>query len=254
LCKQIGERCGFQVRNSRKHSTYVHRDISLFEVHYLILRRSSTILIQSMTTVYKQQSKTPEETTHPVKVMRMPFFSSFARNPLNVRFETQEPQETVELFLRQHPVVNIPWIMLAIVLFLSPTIVFPFLFRALPFQLPVGYVIVATAFWYLATFGFVLTNFLHWFFNIYIVTNERIVDIDFKFLLYKHFSEAEHTKIQDISFTSSGIAATLFNYGNVNIQTAGESPTLEFEIVSHPQKVVETIRDLAEKIQKRSAL
>ena len=202
-----------------------------------------------MTTVYKQQPEIPAEKTQPIKAMRMPAFASFQRKPLHIRFETQEPKETVELFLRQHPIVNVPWIALAILLVLAPTIAFPLIFRALPFPLPVGYMVVATAFWYLATFGFVLTNFLHWFFNIYIVTNERIIDIDFKFLLYKHFSEAELHKIQDISFTSSGLGATLFNYGNVNIETAGETPTLEFEIVPHPQKVVETIRDLSERIQ-----
>jgi len=203
-----------------------------------------------MTTVYKQQQKTPVEKTQPVKAMRMPAFTSFARNPSNVRFETQESHETVLLFLRQHPIVNVPWIALSVLLVLAPTIVFPLLFRAIPVPLPVGYVIIATAFWYLATFGFILTNFLHWFFNIYIVTNERIIDIDFKFLLYKHFSQAELSKIQDLSFTSSGIGATLFNYGNVNVQTAGETPTLEFEIVPHPQKVVETIREIAEGIEK----
>jgi hypothetical protein len=200
-----------------------------------------------MTTVYKQQPKIPDTTVQFDRTTRMRAFTSFARKPSHVRFETQESEETVELFLRQHPIVNVPWILLSIVLVFAPTIVFPIIFHALPFQLPVGYMVVATAFWYVATFGFVLTNFLHWFFNIYIVTNERIIDIDFKFLLYKHFSEAEHSKIQDISFTSSGIGATLFNYGNVNVQTAGETPTLEFEIVPHPQKVVETIRNLAEK-------
>jgi hypothetical protein len=203
-----------------------------------------------MTTVYKQQAKTPTEKTQSIKAMRMPLFTSFARKPSNVRFETQEPQETVELFLRQPLIVNIPWILLSVVLVLTPTIIFPVLFHVLPISLPVGYIIVATAFWYLATFGFVLTNFLHWFFNIYIVTNERIVDIDFKFLLYKHFSQAELSKIQDISFTSSGIGATLFNYGKVNFETAGESPTLEFDIVLYPQKVVEIIRDLTEHVKK----
>jgi hypothetical protein len=202
-----------------------------------------------MTTVYKQQPKSSAVKMQSTKAKRMPAFTSFARNPSNVRFETQESEETVELFLRQHPIVNIPWIILSVVLFFAPTVVFPLLFRFLPIQLPVGYMVVATAFWYLATFGFVLTNFLHWYFNIYIVTNERIIDIDFKFLLYKHFSQAELNKIQDISFTSSGIGATMFNYGNVNVQTAGETPTLEFEIVPHPQKVVETIRDLAERLQ-----
>ena len=103
-------------------------------------------------------------------------------------------------------------------------------------------------FWYVAAFGFVLTNLIHWFFNIYIVSNERIVDVDFLYLLYKKFSIAELTKIQDLSYTTSGILAAMFNYGNVYVQTAGEMPNIEFDRVPNPRRVVERIRDLAEEV------
>lgn len=178
--------------------------------------------------------------------------ASFAYMPGGVRFETQEPEEVVELFLRQHPIVNVPWLILAAVLVALPTSVIPLIFRHIhiPVDIPLGYITVGLVFWYLATFGFILTNFIHWFFNIYIVTNERIVDIDFYYLLYKHFSQAELSKIQDISFTASGVLSTVFNYGDVTIQTASELPTLDFEKVPYPEKVVETIRGLTEKIRK----
>ena len=101
-------------------------------------------------------------------------------------------------------------------------------------------------FWYIATFGFILANFLRWFFNIYIVTNERIVDIDFYYLLFKRFSQAELEKIQDISYSTGGIFATVFNYGEVMIETAGEAPNLEFVAVPRPDRVVETIRTITE--------
>jgi uncharacterized membrane protein YdbT with pleckstrin-like domain len=107
-------------------------------------------------------------------------------------------------------------------------------------------------FWYLATFGFALASFIGWFFNIYIVTNERIVDIDFLYLLYKKFAEAELAKIQDIHYTSGGIFATIFNYGNVVVETAGEAPNIEFEAIPFPEKVVETIRELTEKTSDES--
>lgn len=171
----------------------------------------------------------------------------FAVNPKGIRFETQEAEETVVLFLRQHLVVNVPWIAIAILMALAPTIVFPFIlaFFRVPVGIPVSYVVVGMAFWYVATFGFILANFLYWFFNIYIVSNQRIVDIDFLYLLYKQFSQAELGRIQDITYTTGGIFAALFNYGNVYIQTAGELPNLEFEKVPHPDQVVETIRSLA---------
>lgn len=192
-----------------------------------------------MPTIYKapvQKTKTS-----------MKALACFAVNPDGVRFETQEEKEDVVLFLRQHPIVNVPWIIGAIVMLIAPTVLFPFIFSFLPIAgaLPVGYMIVGTVFWYVATFGFILGNFLYWFFNIYIVTNERVVDIDFLYLLYKRFSQAELTKIQDLSYASGGILATVFDYGNVIIETAGEAPNLEFEKVPHPEKVVETIRSVA---------
>ncbi|MFZ5845463.1 MAG: hypothetical protein ACOY0S_03280 [Patescibacteria group bacterium] len=176
----------------------------------------------------------------------------FAVAPRGVRFETQEAEENVILFLRQHLIVNLPWVLLSLVMILAPWVVFPFVWRflQLPVTFPIGYLAVGTLFWYLAAFGFILTNFLRWFFNIYIVTNERIVDIDFVYLLYKEFSEARLSKIQDITYKTGGIVAALFNFGNVLIQTAGELPNFEFSAVPNPEKVVQTVGELAEKARK----
>lgn len=176
--------------------------------------------------------------------------TSFAVNPDGVRFETQEAEETVIIFLRQHMIVNLPWVLFSLLLLLFPGVMFPFVTSALGLtvSVPAGYMIVGTLFWYVGTFGFMLAKFLGWFFNIYIVTNERVIDIDFYYLLYKEFSQAELNKIQDISYSSGGIFATFFNYGNVRVETAGEMPNIEFDKVPNPEKVVETIRTLTEQI------
>lgn len=172
--------------------------------------------------------------------------TAFAVRPDGVRFETQEEAEEVVLFLRQHIVVNVPWLIIAAVLLAAPTVIFPLALGIVrfPFAIPAGYFVIGTLFWYLSTFGFILANFISWFFNIYIVTNERIVDIDFLYLLYKQFSQAELSKIQDINYSSGGVIATIFNYGNVTVETAGEMPNLEFARVPQPDKVVQTIRSL----------
>lgn len=197
-------------------------------------------------TVRKPPKKLFIAANEPPTVMRP--LTAFAVNPQDLRFETQEEQEVVILFLRQHFIVNVPWILITILLLIAPTVIFPKLFSVLSinFSLPTGYFLIGTMFWYLATFGFALASFIGWFFNIYIVTNERVVDIDFLYLLYKKFSEAELTKIQDISYTSGGILAALFNYGNVSIETAGEAPNLLFELIPFPARTVETIRSLTE--------
>ncbi len=176
--------------------------------------------------------------------------TSFAVSPDGVRFETQEDQEEVVLFLRQHIVVLLGPFLLVVFLALAPVSFFPLLSRllVLPVTIPLNYIIVGTAFWYVVTFGFALMSFLRWFFNIYIVTNRRIVDIDFVHLLYKEFSEARLDKIQDITYKSSGIFSVFFDFGDAFVQTAGGNiPNIEFFTVPYPAKVVKTISELLEK-------
>lgn len=174
----------------------------------------------------------------------------FAVNPDGIRFETQEAEETVVLFLRQHLIVFFVPIVILVLLILGPTLLIPLIPALnLPVSLPSSYILIGTLFWYLATFGFALVSFLRWFFNIYIVTNERVVDIDFKYLLYKEFSEARIEKIQDLTYRSGGIIAAFFNYGDVLVETAGEVPNIEFDKVPRPEKVVQTISELMGKFK-----
>lgn len=177
--------------------------------------------------------------------------TSFAVNPTGVQFETQQADEHVILFLRQHLIINVPWVIIAILLLIAPTILFPMILvnLKLPFVIPIAYIIVLTLFWYLATVGFILMSFLRWFFNIYIVTNERVVDIDFIHLLYKEFSEARLEKVQDLSYKTGGIFAAFFNFGDVAIQTAGELPNFEFDAVPRPERVIATISELVENVK-----
>lgn len=172
--------------------------------------------------------------------------TAYAYKPLDIRFETQEEDEDVILFLRQHIVVMVPSFCIFILMLLAPVVVFPLFMQLLelPIDIPASYILVGTVFWYLASFGFIFTQFLHWFFNIFIVTNRRIIDIDFVNLLYKEFSEAPISRIQDLSYQTKGILGTMFNYGNVLIQTAGEVPNFVFESVPKPSAAVDVLSDL----------
>lgn len=174
-------------------------------------------------------------------------FTAFATNPKNLHFEHQGKNEIVILFLRQHLITLVPTTALAGIMALAPTILFPFIYRFLgaSIHVPMGYVIVGMLFWYLATFGIFFSRLLYWFFNIFIVTNERIIDIDFINLLYKDVSETQISRVQDISYNSKGIFAAIFNYGDVMIQTAGELPNFSFELVPKPSEVVKIISDVA---------
>lgn len=173
-------------------------------------------------------------------------FSSFLSKPKNIRFQTQGGNEEILLFLRRHFITNLPWVVFALIMAVIPAVVLfsQWFFHFLPEEVPVGFFIILPLFWYLLTFGFVLTNFLLWFFNAGIITNERIVDIDFPFFLYKEFTITNISRIEDVTYKLGGLFRIIFNFGDIYIQTAGTHPNIEFLAVPQPQNVVQLIHDL----------
>lgn len=98
---------------------------------------------------------------------------------------------------------------------------------------------------------FVLTvafeGFLNWYFNATIITDQKIVDIDFEHLLYKAVDLAPLLKIEEADSVTAGILGTIFNFGNVSVQTAGATVAIEMKKVPHAAQVADMILDLAGK-------
>lgn len=64
--------------------------------------------------------------------------------------------------------------------------------------------------------------------NELIITNENIVEITQKGIFHKDVSQLNLAKIQDVSATHKGIFATIFKYGIITIETAGEKESFQF--------------------------
>ncbi|MBU0572664.1 PH domain-containing protein [Patescibacteria group bacterium] len=167
--------------------------------------------------------------------------SAFSYLPKKVNFETRDKEEKVVLLLRRHPVTNFSWIVIGALMIVAPAVLS--IFPLLSF-LPDEFQLIAILGWYLITTAFFMENFLTWFFNVNIITDERIIDIDFFNLIYKQVSDTNIDKIQDVTYTMGGVARTLFNYGDVFVQTAAEVPNFDFLAVPNPDKVAKILQDL----------
>lgn len=173
------------------------------------------------------------------------FFSAFFQNPAGLSFQEQEESEEIVLLLRRHFITNVPWIAFVLFLAILP-IAFPLLASTFPFPPLSAFTIsLMTAFYYLILFGFVLLNFTLWYFHIGLVTNIRIVDIDLSGLLYRHVATARHESVEEVTYDQIGFVTSLFNYGNVHVQTAGATANIEFDRVPRPARVADIIGDLA---------
>lgn len=175
-------------------------------------------------------------------------FATFAIAPTGVTFESQETGEKIILLLRQHLIVLIPPILIIIFLLFAPFIVqklLLFLELNLFDFLSGVQVLLIGVFWYLLVFTYAVYRFIFWYFNIYILTNERIIDFDFRGILHKQASFAKLGQIEDVSPKMIGFFSTFFNYGDIYIQTAGEFREFEFQKVPRPDQVAHRILEEA---------
>jgi hypothetical protein len=177
--------------------------------------------------------------------------SSFLVNPKVLSFSEREEDEKIYLAARPHWITNLPWIIIFILMLFIP--LFFHYFSFLDF-FPIQYRFSAVLFWYLITFISAFEKFLSWYFDLYLVTNKRVVDIDFKNMLNKHFAQADLSAIQDVSSSVKGILGTFFNYGDVLIQTAAEINEINFEKVPNPAKIIKLIKELKEKEEHQGGL
>lgn len=180
-------------------------------------------------------------------------FSSYIENPTDCNFEGQDAEEKILLLLRAHPVTNLQWIIPAILIFFVPFFIPKALFlinldlSAIPQSFSVVFLIIN----YLLVLTIVFEGFLYWYFNVYIVTDKNLIDVDFHSILFKNIDVAPLRNIEDTSSSMGGILSSVFNYGNVFIQTAGASKNIEFISVPRPHHVADFILDEAHKIHGR---
>lgn len=101
-----------------------------------------------------------------------------------------------------------------------------------------------------ATIFYTFYHFLVWFYDVYIVTNYRVISINQKSLFHREYAEIDLDQVQDITYTVKGVFATIMHFGTVQI--IGNGKVLELVDMSDPDELQETIKKLAEKSRIRN--
>ena len=87
-------------------------------------------------------------------------------------------------------------------------------------------------------------TFLVWLLNVFILTNQRLVDIDQRKLFDRQVAECPLENIQDIRYNKKGLYATLLNFGTVVIDSASPQGHIELVDVPNPEDVKEMIMNV----------
>ena len=166
------------------------------------------------------------------------------------RLPNAVPDEKVAHVLRRHP-ITLWWLFAGIALMLLGPLAVWYILDAyqaevLSDQGLFTVILLGGSAFFLFSWLFLFQNFLDYFLDIWIVTNKRVLNIEQTGLFARTVSELRLYRVQDVTSKVNGFIPTVFDYGNVEIQTAGEKINFVFEQVPHPSAVSKSILELAE--------
>lgn len=167
----------------------------------------------------------------------------------------QRKDEKVELFLRRHWFAVLTIVLAFLVLTIVPVSVgYVFLDEVkniLDHSLFGPVLVIMSSMYFLAVWLFAFIEFTDYYLDVWIVSNERIINIEQQGLFHRTASELHLTAVQDVTSEVRGIIHTVFDYGDVHVQTAGEKGRFVFKSIYQPEKVKEHVIRLVEEDKRR---
>lgn len=107
-----------------------------------------------------------------------------------------------------------------------------------------GAVLFFGALWSLLMWNLFFSRWTDSYFDIWIVTNNRIVDIDQQGLFKRSVATMLNLNhIQDIESSLNGVIGNILSFGNVTVQTAAAKREFIISDVANPTKVAQIIRE-----------
>ena len=148
------------------------------------------------------------------------------------------PGETVVSVMRKHWFVLFIKIVPYMLAFFLPLVVLAFIPSANISQSLLAIIIFAISTWMLTILMAIYTVWTLYYLDIWIVTNQRIMDIEQKMLFDREVKTLQMSTVQDVQVDVSGIFETLLHFGTLRVQTAGTGGT-DAKIVGIPDPALE---------------
>jgi len=163
----------------------------------------------------------------------------------------QLPGEKAIKIYRRHWIVPLKTILFYILLGAIPFIFYYLVSNAteewLTGSMSYPLLVLGASIYFLFIILFFFHSFIDYYLDVWIVTNKRVINIEQKGLFARVISEQKLGRVQDVTSEVEGILPTIFNYGHVYIQTAGETQRFNFWEVPNAHNVARTIHEVVDK-------
>lgn len=131
------------------------------------------------------------------------------------------PNEKIILVLHRHWIVIVWEVFACVLALLVPFIATPLL-AGLGLLPTIGSAIFFFSIYFMIVALAMFIIWIDFYLDEWIITTERIIDIDQRSLFNREISEFRLENVQDVTIEIPNVAATFLKYGNIKIQTAGE--------------------------------
>jgi len=154
-----------------------------------------------------------------------------------------DPEEKIIKEVRKHWFVFLVRLLFLIAVAFLPIIAYWLLnSRLIPFEVNLTDRISTLAYflyliWLIGVWVAIFIEWTDYYLDVWYITNKRIVDIDQIGLFHREISSLQYSKIQDITTETKGVIATILNFGDIHVETAGEQRKIIIENSYSPADV-----------------
>jgi len=107
------------------------------------------------------------------------------------------------------------------------------------------------ALWVLVVWTFFWQFWTTYYMDIWVVTNYRVIDIDYHRLFDRDIAILRLNQVEDISTRMQGVLPWLLRYGSVSIQTAGSNREFLIDQIADPEGLRDIISRAAGDLRKK---
>lgn len=172
-----------------------------------------------------------------------------------------EKNEHIESVIRKHWFILLRDVVGLVVIFILPFIVYPYIAEngirltesnTFSFDIDLTILLFAAASWSLLFWAKLAGVWTNYYLDAWVITEKRVIDIEQKGLFHRQTSTFRMERIQDITIEVNGIVPTLLNFGDIHVQTAGESREFIMKGISRPRRVRELILKKSDSVIKQA--
>jgi uncharacterized membrane protein YdbT with pleckstrin-like domain len=148
-------------------------------------------------------------------------------------FDGQRDDEEIVSVWRQHPLTMAKSMSISALLIFTGSIPFLSWRPSWGFEFWLFFILIAAAYGLMSYYLYLNT--------IYILTDQRIFAIAHKALLFRSNNEVPLKNIQNVAHLKKGLLQMIFDYGSVEVETAGTKTAMTIKSIEHPYLVQQKI-------------